>query len=78
MANFTFTIENSGETFELKRGYTLLNNLLFYNIITDYIVSITKLVSALKFKENKIAKECFDHIMIYFLKSLYYLKIISS
>ena len=34
MSSVSFTLLNNGETYPLKRGYTLLNNLLFNNIIS--------------------------------------------
>lgn len=34
MSSPSFTLENNGATYPLKRGYTILNNLLFNNIIS--------------------------------------------
>lgn len=34
MKDYSFTIDNTGQSYPLKRGYSLLNNLLLNNIVS--------------------------------------------
>lgn len=58
MKSYSFTIDNSGQSYPLKRGYSLLNNLLLNNILSQSKCGGKAICGRCRIKITKGIKHC--------------------